>query len=197
MEGAQLDDKARRIVASAIELAEEGGFEAVRIRDIAAHADVALGTLYKRFSSKEDILIAALDREVGLLELLLERNPARGATPRERLDQFFRLMTQGLIAKTKLARAVLRATASGEPELKGKVESFHGRTKALIAAAIRGPAEGAERSALSDESVDELAFLLSQMWFSGLVGWMSGLFDAEQVLEQLRLASRWLFSDPG
>ena len=35
-----------------MELAEEGGFEAVRLRDLASHADVALGTLYKRFRSK-------------------------------------------------------------------------------------------------------------------------------------------------
>ena len=41
---------------AAIELAERGGFEGVRLRDVAAHADVALGTLYRRFRSKEDLL---------------------------------------------------------------------------------------------------------------------------------------------
>ena len=61
----QQEERARRIVDSAVELAEQGGFEAVRLRDVAAHAGVALGTLYRRFRSKEDLLVAArLDAEV-------------------------------------------------------------------------------------------------------------------------------------
>ncbi len=57
--------KARRdrILDVAVALAEEGGFENVRQRDVASRAGVALGTLYKSFRSKEDILSAALDRD--------------------------------------------------------------------------------------------------------------------------------------
>jgi AcrR family transcriptional regulator len=50
----------RRIVDAAVELAESGGFEAVRLRDVAERSDVALGTLYEYFRSKEDILLLAL-----------------------------------------------------------------------------------------------------------------------------------------
>ena len=32
------EERARRIVETAVELAEQGGFEAVRLRDVAAHA---------------------------------------------------------------------------------------------------------------------------------------------------------------
>ena len=35
------EDRALRIIATTIELAEQGGFEAVRLRDVAAHAGVA------------------------------------------------------------------------------------------------------------------------------------------------------------
>ena len=48
----QMEERARRILDAAIELAEQGGFEAVRLRDVAAQANVALGTLYRRFRSK-------------------------------------------------------------------------------------------------------------------------------------------------
>ena len=44
-----LEERARRIIETTIELAEQGGFEAVRLRDVAAHAEVAMGTLYRRF----------------------------------------------------------------------------------------------------------------------------------------------------
>ena len=58
-----LEERARRIIETTIELAEQGGFEAVRLRDVAAHARVAMGTLYRRFHSKEDLLVAALELE--------------------------------------------------------------------------------------------------------------------------------------
>ena len=56
-------DRKDRILDVAIRLAEEGGFDNVRQRDVAAQAGVALGTLYNNFKGKEDLLSAALERE--------------------------------------------------------------------------------------------------------------------------------------
>jgi AcrR family transcriptional regulator len=42
-----------RILDVAVALAEEGGFENVRQRDVAARAGVALGTLYKTSGAKK------------------------------------------------------------------------------------------------------------------------------------------------
>jgi AcrR family transcriptional regulator len=47
-----MDDRAKRIVDTAVALAERDGYQAVRLRDVAATAQVALGTVYKRFASK-------------------------------------------------------------------------------------------------------------------------------------------------
>src|SRR5215470_2301770 len=69
----------RRIVDAAVELAESGGFEGVRLRDVAERSNVALGTLYKYFRSKEDILLFAFDEGVSRLEQsLAARGPAGG-----------------------------------------------------------------------------------------------------------------------
>ena len=51
----------RRIVDAAVALAEQGGFDAVRLRDVAEASGVALGTLYKYFRSKEEILLFAVN----------------------------------------------------------------------------------------------------------------------------------------
>ena len=80
-----MEERARRIVETAVELAEKGGFEAVRLRDVASHAGVALGTLYRRFRSKEDLLLAALELQIGKHEQLVERRPPQGASALERL----------------------------------------------------------------------------------------------------------------
>ena len=73
-------DRRDRILDVAIDLAEEGGFDNVRQRDVADQAGVALGTLYKSFASKEDLLSAALEREAQTLERKMEQRPALGQT---------------------------------------------------------------------------------------------------------------------
>ena len=70
----------RAIVDAAVALAEKGGFEAVRLRDVAEASGVALGTLYKYFRSKEDILLFAVHEEAEKLEAVMAARPARGAT---------------------------------------------------------------------------------------------------------------------
>ena len=106
-----MEERARRIVETAIELAEQGGFEAVRLRDVAAHAGVALGTVYKRFKSKEDILVAALTRDADEFETLMSQHPIPGDSAVQRVGQFFALATTNFLAKPNFARAVLNGMA--------------------------------------------------------------------------------------
>ena len=178
-----------RILDVAVALAEEGGFENVRQRDVAARAGVALGTLYKSFRSKEDILSAALDREAETLERRLEDKPSLGNTSTERVSSLFSMMTRGLCKKPKYARAVLRAMASGEPEVAGKVAAYQERITGLIIAAMRGVG----RLSYSDikaspPSTKEatMASALQQFWFAALVGWSAGLIGVTNVVEQMR-----------
>ena len=184
-----VDKRTERIVRTAIDLAEEGGFEAVRLRDVAARAEVALGTLYKRFRSKEDILVAALEMEIDFFEEHITSNPAPGETPLDRVWFFFAATTQALVQRPNLARATLRATASGEPELSEKVLRFHERMTGLISVTLQGPRVEGEEPHLSAEDARTLAFLLQQIWFASLVGWMGGLHDVGTVVEQVRIAA--------
>lgn len=188
-----MDELSRRIVDTAINLAEQGGFQAVRLRDVAAQADVALGTLYRRFASKEDILVAALEAEAEELEERLRQWPAQGETPLERLSSFFMLITHGLCRRPNFARAVLRAVASGEPEITGKVTGFHSRVSRLIFTALQGPSATPDASEIEPtEDEGAVVFILQQIWFASLVGWMGGLHDKATVIEQVRTAAELL-----
>jgi AcrR family transcriptional regulator len=181
-----MEDKRSRILETAIELAEKGGFENVRLRDVAAQAEVALGTLYKRFPSKESILIAALELEAEKLEKHLSKKPMEGDEPLERVLNFFDRMSRTLFRKPNLGRAVLRALTSGDEELTEQVASFHQRVTNMIVASMRG---SLITSIVPEASNDELivAFITQQQWFAALVGWMGGLINRPMVVEQLRI----------
>ena len=184
-----------RIFDVAIELAEEGGYDNVRQRDVAARAGVALGTLYKRFRSKEDILSAALERETAQLERKLEKLPVKAATAEDRLIQFYTVLTKALTKRPHFARAVLRAMASGQPEVAKHVLAYQGRMNAMLIATMRGGG----RMSYSDATVSPptekeqtLALLLQQNWFASLIGWSAGMHSPSEVIEHVRLAARLL-----
>jgi TetR/AcrR family transcriptional regulator, cholesterol catabolism regulator len=185
--------KARRnkILDVAVDLAEEGGFDNVRQRDVAAHAGVALGTLYKSFRSKEDLMSAALEREAEVLERKLETNPAKGDTPLERVMTVFQMMTRALCRKPNYARAVMRAMASGVPEVAANVAGYQGRVNGIVIAAMRGVGRLGYTDATTAPPTEQesvLSFLLQQLWFASLVGWSAGLFDQNSIMVQMRLA---------
>jgi len=186
MSAMTMEEKRSRILETAIELAEKGGFENVRLRDLAAQADVALGTLYKRFPSKESILIAALELEAEKLEKKLSKKPIEGDNPIERVLTFFDLASRTLFRKPNLGRAVLRALTSGDESLTENVASFHQRITQMIVAAMRGSLITSIVPEPSNEEVI-LAFIMQQQWFAALVGWMGGLINRPMVIEQLRI----------
>lgn len=175
-------------MATAVELAEKGGFEAVRLRDVASHAGVALGTLYRRFRSKEDLLLAALEIEMEELERRIEQKPPRGETTEARVMSFFSIVTKALCRRPNLARALLRSVASGEPELTARVAAFHTRVSDLITQAIRGPKAARSGIPPSDDE-RALAFSMQMVWFASLVGWAGGLHGQTGIIDQTQTAS--------
>ncbi|NRA02176.1 MAG: TetR family transcriptional regulator [Myxococcales bacterium] len=186
------EERADRIVTTAVELAGAGGFEAVRLRDVASNAGVALGTLYRHFHSKEDLLVAALARESDAVERHFELKPARGETALERLTNFFRTTTRMLCRRPKLLRAVLRAAASGDPGLAERVERFHRRSTQWVVAALRGESFSELRGPEQD-----VAELLQQVWFALLVGWAGGLHSQAEIVEKVRTAAEILLRGAG
>jgi AcrR family transcriptional regulator len=60
----QKADRMRRILEAALSLFRAEGYDAVRIEDIAAAAEVSTGTCYNYFSTKRDLLLAIVSMEV-------------------------------------------------------------------------------------------------------------------------------------
>lgn len=190
-------DRKDRILDVAIRLAEEGGFDNVRQRDVAAQAGVALGTLYNNFKGKEDLLSAALERETQTLEQRLNRKPITEGNEVERLTSFFQSVTRALCRKPNYARATIRAMASGDPESAGNVVAYQAQMNNMIIAAIRGvkPASLKESDAVPPSERElTMAILLQQLWFASLVAWSAKLHSQSKIVEQTRLAAELLFA---
>ena len=64
-----------RVIDAALRLAADGGYDSVQMRDVSAEADVALGTIYRYFSSKDHLLVAAMVEWMLELETAMKRRP--------------------------------------------------------------------------------------------------------------------------
>ncbi len=185
-----MEERSRRIVATAIDLAEKGGFEAVRLRDVAADAEVALGTLYRRFRSKEELLVAALEFEVENLEKRFSARPPTGTDEIERVMGFFDLVVRGLLRRQNLARALLKAVSSGDPELTQKMAAYHARIERMLVMALRDEvmldAEGNLAVLASGSGEGQTAETLNQVWYALLMGWAGGVHGQSSMLEKMR-----------
>ena len=85
---------------------------------------------------------------------------------------------------------MLRAVATGEPELTQKVAAFHTLVEEMVTAALRGAPVPRVRAPRKEERA--LAFVLQQVWFASLIGWASGLHGRAVIVEQVATAARLL-----
>jgi hypothetical protein len=72
---------------------------------------------------------------------------------------------------------------------------YHARQMGHVLGALREPVMNGSGSVVKDAPREDaedvmVATILLQVWFSVLVGWSGGLFDAEGIVEQVRVAAR-------
>jgi TetR/AcrR family fatty acid metabolism transcriptional regulator len=89
-------DKYQRILDAAIAVIAEKGFHNSRVSEIAERADVASGTVYLYFKSKEQILMAALDGAFQSFFRRAQNEIAGSSDAAERLRILARLHLQAL-----------------------------------------------------------------------------------------------------
>lgn len=175
-----------RILQATVELASEGGFHGVQMRDVAEHADVALGTLYRYFPSKIHLLIGALRNQTDAMRAGMTRRPPRGETAEERVLDVLVRASRSLERSPKLTGAVLRALMTAEADASADAAAAGNNVSALIVEAMH--VNGDEPTA------DELAVarLLQQIWSSSLMMWLSGRSTVDELHENLEVATHLL-----
>src|ERR1700759_1276423 len=101
-----------RLFVAAVGLFAKKGFAETTVEDITNAADVGKGTFFNYFPSKEHILIAFSDMQLGKLERFVEA--ARSGN--EPMRSFFRTMSQAMTSdpgkKPEVGRALLQANLS-------------------------------------------------------------------------------------
>jgi AcrR family transcriptional regulator len=183
-------ERRERMLRATAELAQEGGWDAVQMREVAQRSDVALGTLYRYFPSKEFLLVSVMLSDIeGLADRLAVR-PPEGDDPVERVIDVLRRANRALQREPQVTIAMIRALVSGNQDIAPAVTQTRVLMRRIISDAL-----GAEADAAADAADDELMMsidLLSDVWMAALVGWISGVEPAGAVAPKLETATRVL-----
>jgi AcrR family transcriptional regulator len=171
------------VIDAAITLAAEGGYEAVQMRDVAAGADVAMGTVYRYFTSKDHLLAAALVSWVEQLDRRLSLQPAEGETAAERVLEAIDRALRSMSRQQALVAAVFTALASPDPAAVQCQQQVSEVMERIITRAVGDP----HPSDLGDR-----ARILGHVWYSALVGWVNGWSNMGRVHDELAVAIAFL-----
>lgn len=95
-----------RIIAAAVTLFARSGFNGVTTKEISHAARVSDGNIFRYFSTKRDLLIAAVDSELGKLSVRTEllARVANVEDPRTALRALFELITDTVANHAELVR---------------------------------------------------------------------------------------------
>jgi AcrR family transcriptional regulator len=180
-----------RMLEVTAQLALEGGWDAVQMREVAQRAEVALGTLYRYFPSKEYLLVSVMIADIeGLADRLAVR-PAEGTDPVQRVIDVLRRSNRALQRQPQITIAMIRALVSGNQEIAPAVAETRVLMRRIISDAL-----GPEGMANGEDSERELMRidLLSDVWLAALVSWISGVEPDTSVMPKLERASQLLLT---
>ena len=81
---------AERILDVVVEMLESGGYDAVQLREVARRARIGLGTIYKLFPTRDDLIVTAIEHWMDMHTYAELAQPVPGETLYEGLMRVFR-----------------------------------------------------------------------------------------------------------
>ena len=169
-------DRRRRVVEAAVQLASEGGYELVQMHDVAAHANVALGTIYRYFESKDQLLGAALVEWAEALESRLGQRPPVGDTVEDRVVDVLRRACRSIERNQRLSSALITAVGSHDDG----ISRYQAEVDEVLVRMLSGALAG-----LDPGRQDGVVRILSHVWFAALIGWVHGWRGVRSVGDEL------------
>ncbi|MFI5044427.1 MAG: TetR/AcrR family transcriptional regulator [Acidimicrobiales bacterium] len=177
-----------RIVEAAIELLEDGEYDEIQIRDVAHQAGVALGTLYRYFTSKEHLYAAALLEWARSFELAsIAGRPSRGESDQDRIRALLARAVKAFERWPQILRAEIAIETSADPNARAIFDEFSRRHISVMTAALRDTPE---------DTAEAIVGMTNSVMASQLRAWALGRTSIGDVRRALDVAVDLVYSDP-
>lgn len=173
-----------RLLETASRLFYERGFQAVGVDEIVAESGVSKMTLYRHFPSKDDLIVAYLERSEDAFCDWFERALATGPTPRDKLIAVFEAVG-ALAQKASCLGCTFQVSATEFPDRRHparRIAVAHKREVRRRFATLAAEARLRDAEALADQ----LLLLMDGAWVA------ARMFDRQSPVRHVADAARAL-----
>jgi len=173
------DDKQRRLLAAARRLFKRKGVEATTIREIAAAADIGLGTVYAYVRDKSHLLDLISKDDMARVAARIFAEEPRAADVQTRLRFVFRRIYAHHGRDLATARVIFKELGfGGDPEAAERAARTFGLVAAIAVIYADGQARGELGAHFTPLEAATTAFALHYFF---LILWMSGAAGLTQA----------------
>jgi AcrR family transcriptional regulator len=178
-----------RIVKVALNLLVNGDYEKIQMKDVAEGSDVALGTVYRYFTSKEHLFAAVQIEWVKSLHRQILKRPPTGESNLERLSQVLHKSVRAFQVQPQFYRVLLVLEVAKDPFAKELYEVMSRETEATYLESLSG---------VDPKTASDLLGVVLAVLGAELRSWVLGRQSIDEVKQNLDAALTLLltYRDP-
>jgi AcrR family transcriptional regulator len=178
-----------RIVKVALNLLVNGDYEKIQMKDVAEASDVALGTVYRYFTSKEHLFAAVQLEWVKSLHRQILRRPPTGESNLERLSQVLHKSVRAFQIQPQFYRVLLVLEVAKDPFAKELFEVMSRETEATYGESLSG---------VDPKTASDLLGVVLAVLGAELRSWVLGRQSIDEVKQNIDAALSLLltYRDP-
>ena len=176
-----------RIVTAALRLLQQGEYDKIQMRDIAEEADVALGTVYRYFASKEHLFAAVMVVWSDSLKFRVQRRPLTGQSPGEMLDDLMGRVLTAFERLPQFLRLNIVLEGTPDPYARKLFADFSAHTNATFNEPL---------AELAPEEAQAVNDVVKAVLWSVLRSWALGSITMSEARRKLSSAIELIFSPP-
>jgi len=175
-----------QLIEAVIDLVREVGPGVVQMRDVAERSGIALGTVYRYFSSKEHLLAVALcDWQERLARRVLMPRAGEeaeiGEDLTERVLSYVRKEVRGFARNPKIAELMVQVHVSSDPYARDALARMGAISDQVMDKLLEG---------VAPERVEPIKYALGSVLITSLTYWVTGrgtLADMTRQVESVTL----------
>jgi TetR/AcrR family transcriptional regulator, cholesterol catabolism regulator len=175
-----------KLIEAVIELVREVGPGAVQMRDVADRSGIALGTVYRYFSSKEHLLAVALvDWQERLTRRVLMpragEETGTGGDLTERVLSFTRKEIRGFARNPKIAELMVQVHVSSDPYARDALARMGATNDQVMDSLLAG---------VAPERAGPIKCALGSVLMNSLTYWVTGRITLAELTSQVESVTR-------
>lgn len=175
-----------KLIEAVIDLVREVGPGAVQMRDVADRSGIALGTVYRYFSSKEHLLATALSdwQERLTRRVLMPRageETGLGGDLTERVLSFVRKEIRGFARNPKIAELMVQVHVSSDPYARDALARMGAMNDQVMDKLLAG---------VAPERARPIKYALGSVLMNSLTYWVTGRITLAELTSQVESVTR-------